>query len=51
LPEAIAPAADEPFDLLALDDALDALAVEHPDKATLGNCATLPAAPWKKRRP
>jgi RNA polymerase sigma factor (TIGR02999 family) len=35
LPEAVAPAADEAFDMLALDEALDNLAIEHPEKAKL----------------
>ncbi len=35
LPEAIAPLSDEQFDLLALDEALNRLAIEHPDKARL----------------
>jgi RNA polymerase sigma factor (TIGR02999 family) len=35
LSEAIAPTSDEQFDLLALDEALKKLAVEHPQKARL----------------
>jgi RNA polymerase sigma factor (TIGR02999 family) len=34
-PELVAPAVDEPFDLLALDEALQSLEAQHPDKAKL----------------